>query len=379
MTQEKNAFRIPLFKPWLGNEELEEIKSVFESGWVGLGPKTTEFENALGQYLGVKNVVGTNSCTSALHLALEILNVRGKEVLLPALTFVSTAHAVIHAGGKPVWVDVEEDTLCMDPEDLNEKITKKSACVIPVHYAGHPCEMDTILKIARDNDLGVVEDAAQAMGAEYRHVKIGALDSDLTCFSFHATKNITTGEGGAITTNSETLARRLRKLRFLGADRDTWTRLKEARERYWHFVCESVGYKYYMNDVTAAIGIAQLRKIDKILERKRYLFSRYSEMLAKIPDVEIPVVRNGVLPSAYAYVIKCENRDALMEYLGACGITTGVHYMPVHMHPPYRKYRKKLPVTEEIWHKILTIPLYYELKDAEQDYIVEKVHEFYKK
>ncbi|MGB9636307.1 MAG: DegT/DnrJ/EryC1/StrS family aminotransferase, partial [Thermoplasmata archaeon] len=222
--------RIPLFRPYLGEDELQEIKCVFESGWVGLGPKTLEFEKLIAEYLGVEYAIATNSCTSALHLALEIIGVKGKEVLLPALTFVSTAHAVVHAGGKPVWVDVEEENLCMSPEDLMEKITDKTACIIPVHYAGHPCKMKEILDIAREKKIYVVEDAAQAFGAAYRGVKIGALDTDMTCFSFHATKNITTGEGGAITTHNPEFEKKIRKLRFLGADRDTWTRLKEAKE-----------------------------------------------------------------------------------------------------------------------------------------------------
>lgn len=370
--------RIPLFKPYLGEEEIEQMKAVFESGWVGLGPKTQEFEHLLAEYLGAKHVVCTNSCTSALHLALEVLNVKGKSVLLPALTFVSTAHAVLYAGARPVWVDVEPDTFCMSVEDLKRKARGKCIAVMPVHYAGHPCEMDEILSVAEEKGLHVVEDAAQALGAEYMGKKIGTI-GEMTCFSFHATKNITTGEGGAITTANDKLALLLRQYRFLGADRDTWTRLKEARERYWHFTCEHVGYKYYMNDVAAAIGVAQMQKLPLILERKRYLFNRYTEKLKGIPNVQVPVVQDHVKTSAYAYVIKCEKRDDLMHFLADKGITTGVHYLPVHLQPAYRKYRKKLPVTEKIWNEMLTLPLYYTLKDEEQDYIVDMITEFYRR
>ncbi|MEM3396999.1 MAG: DegT/DnrJ/EryC1/StrS family aminotransferase [Thermoplasmata archaeon] len=375
----EKAFRIPLFKPYLGEEELEQIKEAFKSGWVGLGPKTLEFERLISQYLGAKHAICTNSCTSALHLALEMIGVRGKAVLLPSLTFVATAHAVLHAGGKPVWVDVDEETLCLSPDDLKKRIAKNSVCVLPVHYAGHPCEMDEILEIAKERGMHVIEDAAQAFGAEYRGKKIGSLGSEMTCFSFHATKNITTGEGGAITTNSDELNNKLRQYRFLGADRDTWTRLKEAKERYWHFICEDVGYKYYMNDVAAAIGIAQMRKLPSILERKTYLFNRYTEKLKGIPEVKTPTLLPHVKTSAYSYVIKCERRDDLMAFLAEKGITTGVHYMPVHLQPAYKRYRKKLAVTEKIWQQILTLPLYYALTEEEQNYIVDTIAEFYKK
>ncbi|MCX8174016.1 MAG: DegT/DnrJ/EryC1/StrS family aminotransferase [Thermoplasmata archaeon] len=374
----EQQIRIPLFKPHLGEEELDQIRETFKSGWVGLGPKTAEFERLIAEYTGANHAICTNSCTSALHLALEVLGVSGKDVLLPSLTFVATAHAVLHAGGKPVWVDVDEETLCLSPDALRKKIGRNSACIVPVHYAGHPCEMDEILEIAEEKGIHVVEDAAQAFGAEYRGKKVGSLGSDMTCFSFHATKNITTGEGGAITTDSGELNTKLRQYRFLGADRDTWTRLKEARERYWHFICEDVGYKYYMNDIAAAIGIAQLQKLPVILERKTYLFNRYTEKLKAIPHLRVPTIHPHVKPSAYSYVIKCERRDELMAFLSEKGITTGVHYMPVHLQPAYKRYRKKLPVTEKIWQQILTLPLYYTLKEEEQDYIVEMIEEFYR-
>lgn len=374
----ENSLRIPLFKPYLGEEELEQIRDCFKSGWVGLGPKTLEFENLLTRYIGVRYAICTNSCTSALHLALEVLGVKGKDVLLPSLTFVATAHAVLHAGGKPVWVDVDEDTLCLSSQSLRKSIGDRSACIIPVHYAGHPCEMNEILEIAGEKGIDVVEDAAQALGSAYRGKKIGSLSSTMTCFSFHATKNITTGEGGAITTNYEELNTKLRQYRFLGADRDTWTRLNEAKERYWHFICENVGYKYYMNDVAAAIGIAQIQKLPSILERKTYLFNRYTEKLKGIPNVKVPVVHPHVITNAYSYVIKCERRDELMMFLAEKGVTTGVHYMPVHLQPAYKKYRKKLPGTEKIWQQILTLPLYYTLKEEEQNYIVDMIAEFYR-
>ncbi|MEM4293641.1 MAG: DegT/DnrJ/EryC1/StrS family aminotransferase [Thermoplasmata archaeon] len=375
----KEYMRIPLFRPYLGDEEIEEIRETFRTGWVGLGPKTLEFERRLSEFTGARHVICTNSCTSALHLALFVLGVKGKEVLLPSLTFVATAHAVLHAGGKPVWVDVDEETLCMSTGDLRKKLGRKSACIIPVHYAGHPCEMEEILEVAKEKEIHVVEDAAQALGGEYRGKRIGSLDSTMTCFSFHATKNITTGEGGAITTNSDELNIMLRQYRFLGADRDTWTRLREAKEKYWHFVCENVGYKYYMNDVAAAIGIAQIRKLPEILERKTYLFNRYTEKLKGIPEVRVPTVLPHVKTSAYSYVIKCERRDELMAFLAARGITTGVHYMPVHLQPAYRNYKGKLMVTERVWQQILTLPLYYTLKEEEQDYIVAMIEEFYRR
>lgn len=215
---------LPVFRPAMGQEEIDAIAEVIRSGWIGLGPKTEEFENKFARYVHVQCAVGLNSATAALHLSLLALGVgKGDEVLVPSLTFVSTAHAVLHVGARPVFVDVEEETLCMDPRDLERKVTERSKAVIPVHFGGHPANLDAIHEIAKKKKLFVIEDASHACGSMYNGKKIGGL-SDVTCFSFHAVKNLATGDGGMVTTNDRNLAATIHRLRWMGIDKETWSR-----------------------------------------------------------------------------------------------------------------------------------------------------------
>lgn len=370
---------IPVFKPCVGEEELLAIKEVLESGWLGLGPKTALFEERFREYVGARYAVALNSCTAALHLGLKVLGVgEGDEVAVPSLTFVSTVHAILYNGAKPIFVDVDEETLNMDVEDLKRKITHRTKVILPVHYAGHPVELDQILEIARSNGMYVVEDAAHACGAEYKGKKIGSI-SDITCFSFHAVKNLTTGEGGMITTSNEEFDHRLRKLRWVGINRDTWTRtLPIKRPSYaWQYDVEELGYKYHLHDIASAMGLVQLRKLDRMNERRHQIFHIYNEALRGIDGLEVPIEKDYVKSSHHIYCLKVRDRDRLISHLKENDIAPGVHYLPCHLHSYYRGMEVELPVTERVWKRLVSLPMYPDLSDDEIERVIQAVRSFY--
>lgn len=381
---------VPLFRPSLGEEELEALRPVFASGWIGLGPRTQQFEEEIARYLGVRYAVGLNSATAALHLALATLGVgEGDEVLLPSLTFVSTAHAVRYTGATPVFVDVDGETLNIDPRDLDRKATPRSKAVIAVHYGGDPCDMGAVLEVARRRGLLVVEDAAHAMGTEVdaRGRKAGSL-GDAGCFSFHAVKNLATGDGGMLVTDREDVWRRARRLRWMGIDKDTWDRTEDAEEKarsgvrryagyHWYYEVAELGFKCHMNDITAAIGLSQLAKLDAANERRRAIRSRYDLAFAGLPGLRTPVPQP--FPSAsHNYVVRLDRRDDLNVFLRDRRIASGVHYLPVHLQPYYRdRYSADVPVTEEVWKRLLTLPMYPDLSEEDLLRVVAAVREFF--
>jgi len=367
---------IPVFKPSVGKEEIKAVAEVIKSGWLGLGPKTQEFEKKFAEYVGSKYAIATNSCTAALDLSLKALGINSGEVLVPSLTFAATANVALYNNAKPVFVDVYEDTLTMDVDDLKRKITRKTKAIIPMHYGGHPCEMDEILEIARDKGIPVIEDAAHACGAEYKGKKIGSL-SDVTCFSFHPVKNLSTGDGGIVTTNDKKLYERIKKLRWFCINKSTFERT--SGEGYtWYYEIDGLGYKYHMNDVMAAIALVQLKKLDRNNRKRRKIATFYTKRLKKLSWLETPVEKSYVKSSWHLYVIKVEARDALISYLDKNGISTSVHYMPVHLHPFYRKLGLKanVPVTEKVWKKLITLPIFPDLTRKDQERIIRTIEEF---
>jgi len=379
---------IPLFRPSLGEEELNSIKKTFESGWVGLGPRTKEFEDAFAQYIGTKHAVGVASATDGLHIIMKAFNVEGGEVLTPSLTFASTNHAILYNNAAPVFVDVLEDILCIDPEDMKEKITPKTKAVIPVHYGGHPADMKAIGEIAEDHDMVVIEDAAHATGAEYDEKKIGTL-GNAGSFSFQAIKNMTTGEGGMLTFDDDSLDQRLRALRWVGIDKDTVSRsVKAGREgKYsWEYDVVELGYKCHLSDIQAAMGLEQLKKLDNHLNAGRTkVAEKYNRAFENIDWLSIPVEKPGVKRVYWNYALKVENgrRDELGEYLREHDISYGVHYLPNHLLTFYQKLIKnksiktpQVPVTMDVWKKILCLPIYADLKDEEVNYVIETVKGF---
>jgi perosamine synthetase len=379
---------IQVFKPSLGEQEIRGLREVFETGWIGLGPKTAEFEEEFAKYVGAKYAVGLSSATAGLHLSLVAFHVgQGDEVLVPPLTFVSTVHAILYVGATPVFVDVLPDTLCVNPDDVERKITDRSRVILPVHYGGHPADLDELQQIAREHNLLLVEDAAHACGSEYRRQKIGSV-GDATCFSFHAVKNLATGDGGMVTTDRLDIYRSLQRLRWMGIDKSTWDRTEEVAmelesgtRRYasygWYYEVTELGYKCHMNDIAAVIGLAQLRKLDRANARRREIVTRYSKAFEDVEWIETPVEHPYVTSAWHSYVIKTPYRDELNLHLRERRIATGVHYMPVHLHPYYRgKFEADVPVVEDRWTGLLTLPLYPSLTDEEVAYVIDSILEY---
>lgn len=379
---------IPVFRPNYDKEEIKAVTEVLKSGWIGLGPKTEEFEKRFASYIDVPYAIALNSATAALHLSLLAANIgKGDEVIVPALTFVSTAHAVLYTGATPVFADVDKEILCISPDDVVKKITKQTKAIIPVHYGGHPCDMDGLKKIARKHNLIIIEDASHACGSSYHGKKIGSI-SPFTCFSFHAVKNLATGDGGMITVKDKKTADRLQRLRWCGINKNTWDRLEDIYEEEkayriygWHYEVEELGYKYHMNDINAAIGLVQLQKLDKSNQKRRTLASRYNHELNKIKELKCPVVKSNIISAQHNYVIRCGERDKLHLFLREKNISSGVHYMPLHLQPFYKKLypNARLPIAETQWKQLLTLPLYPNLTQKKQDYIINCIREFYTK
>jgi len=369
---------INVFKPHIGNEEIKAVTKVLKSGWLGCGPQTKEFENKFAEYIGVKYAVGVSSATAALHLALKVFNVEKSEVISTPMTFISTNHAILYNNAIPVFADIEKDTLNIDSEKIEKLITKKTKAIIVVHFGGYPVDMDKINKLAKKYKLKVIEDAAHGCGGIYKKKKLGSL-SDIGCFSFHAVKNLTTGDGGMLTTNNKKIYKKLLKLRWMGISKDTWDREDSKTKKYsWYYNVEDIGFKYQMNDITASIGLVQLKNLDKS-NKKRFLISQqYNNAFKKINEIETPIIKSYMTqPACHNYVIKVPNRDALIKFLDKKKISTGVHYIPNNHFKIYEKYKGKTPISDKVWKNIVTLPLYVDLTKKDINYIIKSVTEFY--
>ena len=305
---------IPVFKPFYDDRELEALKPVFQSGWIGLGPKTKEFEEKFAKYIGVKYAIGVNSATAALHLAIDCFDIKDKEIITTPITFVSSNHIILYKGGIPVFCDVESDTMNIDPEKIESLINKNTAGIIIVHYGGRSCEMDKIGEICRQNNLFLIEDCAHAAGGKYKNKMLGSI-GDLGCFSFHAVKNIATADGGMVTTNNKEFYERIIKMRWLGITKDTFSR--DLGHYSWYYDVIDFGFKYHMNDITAAIGIVQLEKLEDMNNRRREIVEIYNKELREVGDIVPIAIKNYQFISAHNYVIKTAHRDKLNEYLNS--------------------------------------------------------------
>lgn len=367
---------IPVARPCVGEKELEEVRKVFKTGWLGMGAWVKEFEEELKKFLGAGNIVAVNTGTSALHLALESLGIgKGDEVIVPSLTFAASIQAILGCGCRPVFCDVYSNTLNMDVRDVERKITSKTKAIMPVHYSGLPCQIDKIIEIARGNKIFVVEDAAHAFGSTYRGKKIGNF-GDITCFSFDPIKVITCGEGGAIVTNNDEISQIAVKKRILGISKDTWSRYKHKRS--WFYNVEMLGYRYHMSNINAAIGLVQLRKFPLFLRRRQEIVKKYDKSLEGVKGIEL-IEHDYENVSPFNYIIKVKKgREALMKFLKENGIDSGIHYIPNHLHRFFAPYATKLPITEKLWKQILTLPLYYGLKDKEITKITRAIRLFLK-
>ncbi|MDW7727563.1 MAG: DegT/DnrJ/EryC1/StrS family aminotransferase [Candidatus Methanoperedens sp.] len=360
---------IPIYEPCIGEEELNNVIEAVRSGWISsLGKFIPEFENKFAEYCGVKHGLAVSNGTVALHLALETLGIgKGDEVIVPTLTFIATANAVTYCNAKPVFVDSHPDYWCMDPEKIEEKITENTKAIIPVHLYGHPCDMDAIMDIARDHDLFVVEDAAEAHGAEYKGEKVGSF-GDINCFSFYGNKIITTGEGGMCLTDNDELTEKMRLLR---------DHAMNPNKRYWH---DAVGFNYRMTNMQAAVGVAQIKRLDEFVEKKREIAGWYSEGLAELEGKGL-IKCHPEMPWAkcvyWMYSILLQNnleisRDRLMKLLEENEIDTRPFFYPIHEMPPH-KSREIYPLAEELAKGGLNLPSGTELKKVEIKKIIKNI------
>ncbi len=340
------------------------------SGWLGSGPRAIEFEESFASFTGRTEAVSLNSATAALHLAFLTADVEGQEVLTTSMTFVSTNQAILHAGGRPVFCDIDPGTMTIDPADVARKVTPTTRAIAVVHYGGHACEMDPILELADAHGLWIIEDVAQGCGGRYRDRMLGSLGY-IGCFSFQATKNMTTGDGGMLVTDDSAVAERARKLRWLGITRPTWDRFKPSEERRnWVYDVEEVGFKYQMTDLAAALGLVQLDRLEELIAKRRFLLDRYRSEIDQIDGVTLLESRDYATSACYNAVITTDRRDELYAYLDQHGIDSNVHFYPNHLFSIFRSYTTRLPVAEREWQRILSIPLYPDLQLEEQDRVI---------
>jgi len=360
---------IPVAEPTLADEELKNVVDAVKSGWISSkGKYVSMFEEEFAKYIGVKYGVSTSNGTAALHLALSAIDVKkGDEVIVPTLTFVATANAVIYCNAKPVFVDSHPEYWCMDPEKIEEKITKNTKAIVLVHLYGHPADMDAIMDMAVDHDLYVIEDAAEAHGAEYKGKKVGGI-GDIGCFSFYGNKIITTGEGGMCVTNNEELAEKMNLLKNHGMD---------PQKRYWY---NTMGYNYRMTNLQAAVGVAQLSKIEKFIEIKRKNAELYNFLLEGIDGITLPPEMPWAKNVYWMYSILIDeeefgiDRDKLMKELEKEGIETRPFFYPMHILPPHLR-NEKYPVAEFLSKRGINLPSAVTLKREEVEYICQKIKE----
>jgi len=367
--------KIRLFKPSVGEEELASIQKAFDSAWLGLGPRVAEFEQQWSRYIGSSQSVGVNSCTAALHLALSAYRFPiGKKVLVPVLTFASTAMAVLYNGLEPVFVDIDPESLSISLEDLERKYSKDCVAVIPVHFSGHPVQMDQLTNWAKARGLKVIEDSAHAAGGMYKGKALGTW-GDIGCFSFEEKKGMTTGDGGMISSDDEELLKPLRHSRWVGINKDTWERYEANTSNSlnvngWYYEISDIGYKYNMNDLMASIGLVQLRKLDRMNRRREAILHQYLCGLQSGGDVKAAIPYHLQQSSYWAFVVRVQDRNRFIRHMISKGIATGVHYMPLTMHPLFMKYATDTPNAASIWKELVTLPLYPDLTDEEVQYII---------
>ncbi len=371
--------QIPFHRTHTTDEEINAATEAIKSGWVTMGPKTVAFEKEFKAYIGSQEAVSVNSATAALHLALKAIGLqRDDEVIVPTNTFVATAEVVTYFDATPVLCDIEEDTHNIDVSKIEALITEKSRAIIPVHFAGQPCDMDEIYEIAQRHNLKVIEDAAHAIPSSYKGVKIGNLQkSDVTCFSFYATKTLSTGEGGMATTNNAAYAKNMRINRLHGISRDAWDRY--TTKGAWYYEIVDNGCKYNTTDINAAIGMVQLQKQEMLRDKRAKIAQAYNAAFRNNKNITLPFVKDDRETSWHLYVIKITNRDEVIEQLKERGVGCSVHFIPIHKHPYYKERyayeNAAYPVANEVFERSLSLPIYPDMLDEEVAYVIEQVSE----
>lgn len=363
--------------PQIEEDDIAEVVATLRSGWIGTGPKTTAFENAFKTHIGAEHAVAVGSCTAALHLSMLVSGIGpGDDVITTPMTFCATANAITHVGARPVFVDIGPRTLNIDPNRIEKALTPRTRAIIPVHFAGRPCDMAAIMAIARKHDLMVIEDAAHAIESRTPEGKVGAI-GDLTCFSFYVTKNLTTGEGGMITTRRKDWAEKLKVYALHGLSHDAWKRYSD--EGFKHYEVQFPGFKYNMTDIQASLGLHQLKRVEKNLLRRTDIWNRYNDAFANLP-VETPAPPEPHTTHArhlYTLLIDPANRDAFQRELHRRNIGTGIHYTAVHLQPYYQKTfgyaRGDFPGAEYVSDRTLSLPLGPKLTDADVADVIDAV------
>ena len=388
---------LPFALPVIEEEEIGEVLDVLKSAWITTGPKVKLFEREFAKYIGCKHAIAVNSCTAALHLALEAIGIgEGDEIITSPMTFAATGEVIRYFKAKPIFVDIDSTTMNLDMEQLENIVKrrcesgnrKKLRAIIPVHYAGYPCDMDAIMALASRYGLRIVEDAAHAFPTSYKRKMIGTL-GDITCFSFYATKSITTGEGGMITTENEEYADRMRIMSLHGISKDAWKRY--TAEGSWYYEIIAPGYKYNLTDIAAGLGIAQLRKADAFLKRRMQIADKYHKAFQELDELDLPLAvkgEEGTTHSWHLYVIRLNlrrlqiDRNKFIDELRQKGIGTSVHFIPLHMHPYYREaygYQPDdFPVAYGTYQRIISLPIYARMTDNDVMRVIESVTDIVK-
>lgn len=374
----KNDFLL-FHKPFISEEEVDEIVDTVRSGWLSMGPKTIRFENNFSEYIGVNKSVAVSSWTAAGHLSLEAFGIKeGDEVIVPTMTFPATAEIVCYFKAKPVIVDVDEDTLNISLEAIEKAITPKTKAIIPVHYGGQPCDLDEIHAIAKKHNIKVLEDAAHSLPAKYKGKKIGTI-SDVTCFSFYATKTLSTGEGGMICTNDEEIAERVKIMRLHGINRDAWKRYTESGS--WYYEVVAPGYKYNFTDLQASLGLPQLKKVDTMWNSRKRIAAKYTEALKDLDMIQLHTIKPDRDSSWHLFPIRLyldritKNRAQIINELREKKIGVGVHFMPVHQHLYYSETFNlsdaEYPVASAAFPRLMSLPIYPGMTDDNVDKVID--------
>jgi len=367
---------IPIFRPCFDEAEVEAVREVLMSGWVGPGEKVDTFEKNFAEYVGTRFALSMNSCSSALFAAMKVIGVEGREVVTTAQTFVSTNHAILQNGGTPVFADIEAETLNIDPVSIADRVTDDTAAIVVVHHGGHPCDMDPIIEIAKGLGIPIVEDAAHAVGARYKGRMAGSLGT-IACFSFGALKNICTGDGGMLTTDDEQIAEQIKNMRWMGINRSTYDRFRRnGRARAWEYDVEEAGYKFHMNDMSAALGIVQLAKLESTNAARREVAVQYRGAFEDLDWIQTLQEKEYAKSAHHAFVVLVEDRDGLIEHLAEQEIDAGVHYRPNHLYSVYEPYRRSLPVTESRWTRMVTLPMFPAMTNDDVLKVINAVRAF---